>query len=116
MFSVVSLTQAGVVVTIAALSAYFWQMRINGICMSDLYGAAEDGYFDTGADDFVVSTLVRLGVSKCRVLGMFIALFFLFHVRRCFSIICCFKTGTVLSFFVCFFHRTSTVQFMSSNN
>lgn len=50
-----SYCQAGVVISISALSAYFWQMRITGICASDLYGAAED-YFQTGADDFTTCT------------------------------------------------------------
>lgn len=52
--------QAGVIITIAALAAYFWEMRSNGICIQDLLYAAED-YFTSDADSFVVS-------SRCRAL------------------------------------------------
>ena len=41
-------------ISIAALTAFFWEMNILGICASDLLGAAEDGFFDSDAEDFVV--------------------------------------------------------------
>ncbi|CAM9277312.1 unnamed protein product [Ascophyllum nodosum] len=44
--------QPGVIIAIAAMTAYFWEMHVHGICASDLLYAADDGYFDTDADDF----------------------------------------------------------------
>lgn len=55
-----SVLQAGVIISIAALTAYFWQMRMDGICAADLLGAVDDGYFDTGASDFTVRSGVGL--------------------------------------------------------
>lgn len=38
----------------AALSAYFWEMFLEGVCPSDLLWASEKGFFDDDAEDFTV--------------------------------------------------------------
>ena len=44
----------GLITSAAALSAYFYEMYLRGICASDLLWASEDGFFDDDADEFKV--------------------------------------------------------------
>ncbi|CAM9495257.1 unnamed protein product [Pylaiella littoralis] len=51
-----SYLQIGMITSGASLLAYFWEMRIRGICASDLLWASKEGFFDDGADDLTTCT------------------------------------------------------------
>ena len=60
------------IIAIAAMTAYFWEMHVHGICASDLLYAADDGYFDTDADDFYVRSCAdRGGGDTCAFVADF---------------------------------------------